>query len=193
MKLMPKSDPWRIVKIGDVDIASIKKEVAGFYDEWLIDTSRQKTFTTHEHTFVYGLLDFSYGWRPGKPEKSITLNKLNDSAQKELKMIYDLLEEYASGKVVKSEIISMNPKSRIRMHRDRSDMLYLGRRFHIPIKTNPQAYFIVEDEKFFLEEGHAYELNNSRYHAVRNDSDESRIHLIVDVIPDMYLEGVSFE
>lgn len=193
MKIMPKSDPWKIIKIGNLNVEFIKKEVLGFYDKWLIDTSRQKIHTTHEHTFAYILLDFDYAWRPGQLAKSVIVNKLTDFAEKELNLIYKLLEESVDGKVVKSEIISMNPKSRIRTHRDRSDMLYVARRFHVPIKTTPETFFIVEEENFFLEEGCVYELNNSKYHAVRNNSSEFRIHLIVDVIPNAYLEGVSFE
>lgn len=191
---MPKCDPWRIIKIGNISTDFIKKEVASFYDEWLIDTSRQKNFTTHEHTFFYALSDFSYLWRPGQPVDPIILNKLEDSAQKELENIYNLLEGYVNGKVIKSEIISMNPKSRIRTHRDRSDMLYVARRFHIPIKTSTETVFIVEEENFILEEGYAYELNNSKYHAVRNNGNESRIHLIIDVMPNIFVKmGVQHE
>jgi aspartyl/asparaginyl beta-hydroxylase (cupin superfamily) len=86
----------------------------------------------------------------------------------------------------------MNPKSRVRTHKDIGDALYLLRRFHIPLKTNGQTFFVVENEQFFLQEGFAYELNNSKYHSVRNNGDESRIHLIVDLLPNEYLSGVSF-
>lgn len=193
MNIMSKEDNWKIIKISDVEINSISSEVLQFYNEWLIDTSRQEKFTTHENTFMYELIAFDYAWRPGQIKKSTCINKLNDLSQNELQKIYNLLENYVDGKVVHSEIISMKPNSRIRIHKDRGDMLYIARRFHVPIKTNLKTFFIVDDEKFFLESGYVYELNNVKYHGVKNESDEYRIHLIIDVIPTEHLDKVVFE
>jgi hypothetical protein len=193
MNPMSKEDDWKIIKIANVDVDAISNEVLKFYNEWLIDTSRQEIFTTHENTFMYELIAFDYAWRPGQVQKSKCINELNNLSQRELKRIYDLLEDYVNGKVVHAEIISMKPNSRIRIHKDRGDMLYIARRFHVPIKTNLKTFFIVDNEKFFLEKGHLYELNNVKYHGVRNESEEYRIHLIIDVIPTEHLDKVIFE
>lgn len=187
-----KESDWRLVQVAPVRCEYIQQEVSSFYSEWLIDTSRQENFATHENTFMYELVSFDYNWRPGCKAESKTINTLGRYSEAELAGIYNLLEEYASGRVVHAEIVSMNPRSRIRTHKDVGDALYLLRRFHVPIKTNNQAFFIVEDEQFFLREGIAYELNNSKYHSVKNNGEESRIHLIVDVLPSEYLSGVSF-
>jgi hypothetical protein len=141
---------------------------------------------------MYELISFDYNWRPGLKTEAKTANTLGDNSKTELNQIYNLLEQHAAGRVVHSEIISMNPKSRIRTHKDIGDALYLLRRFHIPLKTNDQTFFTVEEEQFFLQEGAAYELNNSKYHSVRNNSDDSRIHLIIDVLPSKYINEVSF-
>jgi hypothetical protein len=186
--IYPKTSNWSINTIADCEVASIKQLVSSFYDEWLIDTSRQATFTTHENTFMYELIWSDYNWRPGLPVNPKVTNSLNGEAASELNNILSTLCKEVNGFVVRAEIISMNPRSRIRTHKDRGDALYLIRRFHVPLKTNKDAFFIVEGEKFFLEEGKVYELNNSRYHSVRNNSDEARIHLIVDLLPNEYLE-----
>jgi aspartyl/asparaginyl beta-hydroxylase (cupin superfamily) len=52
---------------------------------------------------------------------------------------------------------------------------------------------VVDEEKYFLLEGFVYELNNTKYHSVRNNSNEHRIHLIIDVIPNEYANMVEFE
>lgn len=193
MQIMDKEGDWKIIHISSVDSDEIRKEVVGFYDEWLLDTSRQETFTTHENTFMYELIRFNYAWRPDQEQISKKVNSLGEPAEQELSKIYKILEDYVDGKVVHAEIISMKPNSRIRIHKDRGDMLYLVRRFHVPIKTNLQTFFTVEDEKFFLEEKNLYELNNTKYHGVRNQSDEYRIHLIIDVLPNEYAERIIFE
>lgn len=192
MSKYSKEGPWRLVKIATVDCEQIQREVSGFYEEWLLDTSRQEAFVTHENTFMYELTAFDYNWRPGSFAESKTINTLGVGAQLQLLEIYKLLEKYADGKVVHSEIVSMSPLSRIRTHKDIGDALYLIRRFHVPLKTNDQAFFIVEGERFFLKEGIAYELNNSKYHSVRNNSKETRVHLIIDVLPSGYVESVIF-
>jgi hypothetical protein len=184
VKLLPKEADWGIQEISKIEIQNIKNVVTNFYDEWLENTSRQKKFTTHENTFMYELINYDYTWNFEEGKKPLVKNLLSGEAQNELQNIYNILEKYSDGKVIRSEIISMNPKSRIRSHKDRGDILYLARRFHIPIKTNLQTFFVVEDKQYFLNEGFIYELNNIKYHKVENNSDESRIHLIVDVLPD---------
>ena len=137
-----KEADCRLIELAPVACNYIKQEVLGFYDEWLLDTSRQEKFTTHEKTFMYELLSFDYNWRPMLTTESKAINKLGSDSSGELAAIYSLLEQYVDGRVVHSEIISMNPKSRIRAHRDIGDALYILRRFHVPLKTNDQTFFI---------------------------------------------------
>jgi len=72
-------------------------------------------------------------------------------------------------------------------------------RIHVPIKTQPGVEFMVADrdyvdrEAFFdskgfkpedhlyLKENQAYEVNNLRFHAVQNNSDDYRDHFIIDI------------
>ncbi len=53
-------------------------------------------------------------------------------------------------------------------------------KIHVPLRTNPGAVFLVADEPFHLACGHAYEVNNIRPHAARNDGAEDRIHFIFE-------------
>ena len=54
-------------------------------------------------------------------------------------------------------------------------------KIHVPLRTSDKAAFIVGDESFYLREGIAYEVNNLRPHAVNNNGDRDRIHLIFEV------------
>lgn len=188
--IYPKDHPWSINQIATVGIGALKKTVLSFYDEWLLDTSRQKLYATHESTFMYELVWFDHDWRPGSPLKIRRSNTLNGQAGQEIEAIFSKLSEIVDGAVVHAEIVSMSANSRIRVHKDRGDALYLARRFHVPIKTNNKTFFTVEGEKFFLQEGNVYELNNSKYHGVKNESDEARIHLLIDVMPNQHFETI---
>ena len=54
------------------------------------------------------------------------------------------------------------------------------RRIHIPIITNSRVLFFNNGHFLNMKEGHVYEIDNSRLHAVNNASDKDRIHLIID-------------
>lgn len=191
--LLNKRDNWNFLEIDTVSIGGIHKEVLGFYDEWLIDTSRQNTFETHQSTFAFEMigLDYLHGLElPGICHVKRSL--ATKEAKGELAKIYSKLESTVDGRVIRAEFISMSPYSRVRTHKDRSDLLYVSRRFHIPIKTNGNVVFVTGGESRHLEEGKIYELNNIKYHSVHNRSSESRIHLIVDVLPRRYCDKIEY-
>jgi hypothetical protein len=191
--ILNKEDSWRINNFGPVVIDGIKKEVTEYVSEWLIDTSRQETYQTHEDTFMYQLKELDYEWNlKNKIESTSPNNFKTKEANDEVKKIYHKLERLVDGKVIRSEVINMSANSRIRTHKDRTDLLYVSRRFHIPIITNKKCTFTVERETFYLEEANLYELNNRKYHSVENDSNQNRVHLIVDVLPNEYTENVHF-
>ena len=54
------------------------------------------------------------------------------------------------------------------------------RRTHIPIITNEKNVFKVGPEIKHLKVGEIWEIDNTMQHAVRNNSDEPRVHLIID-------------
>jgi len=193
MNILSKEDNWGINHFGYLEISEIKKEVSEYIKEWLIDVSRQKKFQTHDQTFMYQLKELDYGWNLKDNIKSTSPNVFKtEAANNEIKYIYRHLETLVGGKVVRSEVVNMPPHTRIRTHKDTSDLLYLSRRFHIPIITNKNCTFIVEEQRFNLEEGNLYELNNRRFHSVENFGDENRIHLIIDILPNEYTENIEF-
>lgn len=189
-----KHSNWGFRDLGPVNIANIQKEIDLYLQEWLIDTSRQEEFETHEHTFMYAIkqLDYKYDLKSEIECKKINTLKEKQS-QDELEQIVQILEKDAGGKAIRIEFINMKPQSRIRTHKDRSDLLYVSRRYHVPIKTNDKVVFKSGPESKYLEPGHAYELNNIKYHSVYNNSSDNRVHLIIDILPDQYLGNVRFE
>ena len=191
--LKNKRDPWNFEDFGQVEISNIQNEVMSYYDEWLINTTRQETFETHKETFAIELTALDYFHGIGMPGDCITSKKLkNEFANTEFNQLANKVEALAGGKLIRAEFISLKPRSRVRTHKDRSDVLYVARRFHVPIKTNPYVTFFAGIDVRHLESGRLYELNNINYHGVRNGSDENRIHLILDVLPEQYLEGIRF-
>lgn len=191
--LMDKKLNWGIINHDTFEVSGIKAEVESYYAEWLFDTSRQNQYMTHENTFMYQLSELDYMWSMKEEASCNTKNSFStEKAKEELSAIYKKLEEHVNGRVVRCEIINMNPNSRVRDHKDRSDLLYVSRRFHIPLKTNTECFFTVNSQTVNMLEGNLYEINNIKWHNVKNLSPENRIHLIIDVLPNQYTSNVRF-
>lgn len=189
-----KEENWGIVHYGPVAIDNIITEVLSYHSEWLLDQSRQQIYQTHKDTSFFQLVNMSYNWTIGATGESYRMNSFKDQkAQEELSSIYEFLERSFSGKIIRAEVITMNPYSRIRTHKDRGDILFLGRRIHIPIKTNDKVIFKVNEDSLHMKASNMYEINNSKYHSVVNNSNEDRIHLIIDVLPEEYTKEIRFK
>lgn len=71
---------------------------------------------------------------------------------------------------------SINP------HRDRGDTWAIGKiRLHIPVITNDEVWFFVDDQRVIMKEGELWYADVSPLHSVYNRSDVDRVHLMLDV------------
>ncbi|MEO6673935.1 MAG: aspartyl/asparaginyl beta-hydroxylase domain-containing protein [Ginsengibacter sp.] len=53
-------------------------------------------------------------------------------------------------------------------------------RFHIPVVTNPEVEFFLDDEMVMMKEGECWYLNLSLRHRVKNGGTTDRVHLVID-------------
>lgn len=184
-KRLKKDSKWSILKLGSFKTEAIKEEILAFNDEWLLDTSRQNFGYVHYATQMFRLCATDYDWIPGTPIETIYHNSFKtEGALKELADIYNQLEEYYCGKVIRCEAIKLSPNSEVLRHTDGGALLHYSRRIHIPIITDPSITFTVMDDTIHMEESGWYEINNQMPHGVNNPSDIERTHLIIDILPD---------
>lgn len=189
--LMKKNSTWSISEVSQFNISSIKEEVLLYSKEWLIDTSRQETYETHKNTQAISMITSDYNWKPGT--ELIVENKKefdNQESRIEIDKIYKHLEEVYSGRVIRSEIVNLRANTEIRKHVDGGAVLHYARRCHIPLITNKDVYFTVNNNTINMLEGTCYEINNSMPHSVSNKSNFDRVHIIIDIMPDNMLNYV---
>ena len=72
------------------------------------------------------------------------------------------------------------PGHSIQSHKDYQCEQWLCR-VHIPLQTCPGAVMIMDDGEHHMEVGKSYRINTEASHALRNDGDVPRIHLMFDV------------
>jgi hypothetical protein len=93
-----------------------------------------------------------------------------------------LVERLGRKHVTGVTYFNLAPRSQLHRHRDMYGNLLFGiSRLHIPIKTNPLALMEVEKIAYHLGLNEIWCLDTSGLHALRNDSDENRIHIVIDV------------
>jgi len=81
--------------------------------------------------------------------------------------------------------------SRIHEHRDHDLMAECGvARVHVPIATNPRVGFLLNGEPVAMAEGEAWYLRLADPHAVHNDGDSDRVHLVLDLVVDGWFESL---
>ena len=168
--------------IGRIKINNIKNIVNSFNNKlWDNFCFRQKTFEVHKETKTIPLI-FDTDFRLKNPTY---LNEY-EIFKNEFKLLKNKLTKiYGKGFIIRAILVMLKSNSKIDRHIDSGESLSVCHRVHIPIITNKNVLFEIDNEIKNLKEGEMWEINNSeKIHSVVNNSDTDRIHLIVDWIND---------
>lgn len=94
--------------------------------------------------------------------------------------MYNTVSGQALGRIM---IVNLAPRGRVPIHIDPLDYFAMYSRFHVPFKTNAQVTFSggPGTELEHMPYQTLCQLNNRLPHQLDNDSDENRIHVIVDI------------
>lgn len=94
----------------------------------------------------------------------------------------------------KSELLAVRlmklaPGSVIKEHRDYDLSIEDGVvRLHIPITTNPDVEFYLNNERILMKEGECWYLHLSEPHRVVNGGETERVHLVIDAVVDDWMK-----
>ena len=179
-------------KIGAFDIAALKEKVAAISDDgWRSYASRQKDYPVHSDTETIPLV-FDPDFRHEEP----TVHELFFQYKDTLAPITDGITDYYArnpprrkpgfrgrpGYFVRIILVRLRQQSEIKSHVDQGHSLSCAHRIHIPVLTNDNTVFGIAGNIQHLGEGEAWEINNRKAHAVKNDGDDPRVHLIFDYV-----------
>jgi len=116
-----------------------------------------------------------------------TINDLNygpmefTPCMEQLPYLKQVLESFNTV-IGRTRLMRLAPGEKVSRHSDVS--LYWWHRFriHVPIVTDPRVKFYCEDTHVHMQAGEAWTFDNWRYHEVHNDSDITRVHLVIDTV-----------
>ncbi len=88
-------------------------------------------------------------------------------------------------------LLRLAPGAEIREHRDYG-LEYAGgeARLHIVLRTNEHVTFLLDGARVPMRAGECWYLDVDRPHAVRNDGETERVHLVIDVRVNPWLHEI---
>ena len=168
--------------ITTLDVSKIQKILPPISDSlWHKNVIRQKLYKVHNQT-----LSILFKWNSNSNEttdKSFIDYNLIQSELGKLSedLIKSVLPFYPQKQISKAMLALMPPNTQIGEHID-SNILKKVHRIHIPIITHPKCIFNIDGNDYYFREGYCFEFDNTRPHFVQNNSNISRIHLMLDLI-----------
>lgn len=87
---------------------------------------------------------------------------------------------YANAEFPRVMLARMAPGGVIKPHRDANPAAKWPHKIHVPLLTNDRVVFFIDGTGYHFVEGEAVEVSNMAVHAVENNGDTDRIHLIFE-------------
>lgn len=170
-----------IRRLGRVDIGRLKQAVAELSEEsWeaenAVKPNRFGALDATKHIVFRFVSDFR-DWRNSFERP------LWDEWRNLLEPVLDAATApygYSRGAFPRVMLARMAPGGIIHPHRDQNPAAKWPHKIHLPLQTNERVTFHVDGVGYRLEEGEAVEVNNMGLHAVENQGDTDRVHLIFE-------------
>ena len=180
-KLLGRKSNYLLLHRG-LDVAAIRNKIEQIPISRWLDSEREQRFDPHRDTQALVLIHF-FRDEHTKPD----YRELYFDLQNELKPAVDCIADYYqnNGFLVRMLLAKLPAGSKIPSHTDFGYALLNCHRVHIPIITNEKVVFMVGGEAKNMQVGELWEINNELVHAVDNQGDEDRIHLIIDWMPNV--------
>jgi len=144
---------------------------------------RRRTYQAHRLTRSIIFKWLNQAWMPGQPLDITSSVIAHEPLAEAVTAAADALAGCFSGGVVAKLMLAELPAGAvIPEHRDVGPALALVHRCHVPILTNDRVEFWIDQRLHHFHAGIAYEIDNTRPHAVANHGITPRVHLICDVM-----------
>ena len=157
---------------------------------WDINEGRQKNYPSQKNTKNILLINFENHKSREDEVVQDQKSQLSIFARKQyinIKPFLDFVESFASsignGVVRNTTLVNLLPGKEVYDHYDSGCYYMIRDRYHLVLYSPLGSKQIFENEEFRFKQGEIWWYNNKLHHNAFNESDDSRIHLIFDVLP----------
>ncbi len=181
---MPAFNPRKTVSLrplGKVDVARLREDVLAIPEPiWDFENSgKPNDYRALDRTrhILFRFVDSTRDWRRShdRPLWEAWRERLEPVLRQAVAPY-----GYANGVFPRVMLARMPPGGEIKPHQDTNVAARWPHKIHVPITTNDRVAFWIDGTAYHLPVGEAFEVNNMAVHAVRNDGDSDRIHLIFE-------------
>lgn len=169
-----------------VDIGPLLAELDAAPEMWFADTSRQRKIRCQRNTRNIFLRAPRKPLPPGaKNANDVHESRVARSARKFPRTLAwcESVADTLSGTLGRATLVALLPHGRVLPHVDAGAYYRIRDRFHLVLRSAGGSPLAAGDERVVMRPGELWAFNNKARHWADNPSDESRVHLIFDVLP----------
>ena len=171
-----------------IDVQPLLDEIEAHSELWYLDTTRQEKISVQRETHAIALRchadtagddsrlrrakPVGYQGRPTTISENFPLNS----------EYVDELVRSMEGTIGRCVLAKLKPNGTVYPHADDGLYWLLRDRYHLALKSVNGSYFKVGGDEVRMQEGELWWFDHTATHEAFNDSDEDRIHIILDVM-----------
>lgn len=170
-----------------IDVGPLREEIEANSELWYVDTSRQEKISTQRETFAIAL--WCHGETAGddsrlRRAKPLAYRGRPTPLSRHFPRTTGYVEQLAQimdGTLGRVVLARLKPQGTVYPHADDGLYWLLRDRYHLVIRSAKGSRFKLRDEEALMQEGELWWFDHTVTHEAFNDSDQDRIHVIMDV------------
>lgn len=175
----------RVRELGPVDLGLVKADILATPDsEWDTPEDFEANYNKRGALRAAAHITFRFCDRRERPSPCFDLPAWERWATRLLPIMNEAVTPFAytRGFFPRIMLARLPAGAFVTPHADGHPSGTRPHKIHVPILTNPSAYFFVEGQRYHFQEARAYEVNNAARHGAANGGETDRIHLIFEYL-----------
>ncbi len=177
---------FKLIKT-DVDIQPLLDEILIQRDPWGLHTGRQGKIKVQREAQSIPLRGLRKSKIQGK-RRDVHESRFTSTA-KSFPVAISFIERFAKeldGELSRAKLVNLPSGNQVYSHIDQGEYYMIRNRYHLILSTGTDgSYLKAGDESARMKLGELWWFDNKASHESFNDSDQDRIHLIFDLLPNI--------
>lgn len=170
----------------NIDLAPLLAEIEANDAAWLANTSRQDMIPVQRDTnsIILRTQTHSPDIRTNDNQESCAA-EIASRFPKAMALMQSFAEEMKAD-LSRAIIARLKPHSQVFGHVDVGTYYFIRDRYHLVLQSEAGSLLTSGDEQVRMKEGELWWFDNKQFHEAFNESDQWRIHIVFDLLPQQY-------
>ncbi len=171
----------------NIDVSPLLEEINNQSNPWELHTGRQNKIKVQREACSIPLRGIVKSKIAGRKLRDVHESRFTSLAKKFPESI-SFIENFANeinAELSRAKLVNLPSGNRVYSHIDRGEYYKLRNRYHLIISTGADgSYLKAGEESVRMKTGELWWFDNKAPHESFNDSNQDRIHLIFDLLPN---------